>query len=140
MRILLLILLPIGDTLFATPAIHALRERYPDARITALVYPTNFGILANNPDINDFMFWPTRQTWPGLLRVLALFWGLRRRRFDLAVELANYIWWVSWLAGIPRRTEMRLPRLWWALPWAGSERRRKHAVEQYADVVRKLGI
>src|SRR6476469_2123574 len=66
MRILLLMLLPISDTLFATPAVRALRRRYPGAHITALVYPTNSGILAHNPDVDELMYWPTRQTWPGL--------------------------------------------------------------------------
>src|SRR5437867_615113 len=140
MRILLLTLLPIGDTLFATPAVHALRKRYPDAHITALVYPTNKGILINNPDVDDFAVWPTRQTWPGLLAFLALFLKLRRGRYDLAVEFSNYSWWLTWISGIGRRTEMNLPRLWWVLPGAGVEWRKKHAVEHYADAVRRLGI
>jgi lipopolysaccharide heptosyltransferase II len=140
MRILLIILLPIGDTLFATPAIHALRKRYPRAHITALVYPTNRGILHTNPDIDDFLLWPTRQEWHGIGSVFALFWKLRRARFDLAVEFSNYVWWVTWLSRIPQRTEMNLPRLWWLLPWAGRHWRTKHAVEHYADVVRRLGV
>jgi ADP-heptose:LPS heptosyltransferase len=140
MRILLLMLLPIGDTLFATPAVRALREHYPEAHITALVYPTNSGILANNPDIDELMYWPTRQTWQELFSVLGLFWRLRRGRYHLAVELCNYIWWVSKLSGIPRRAEMKLPMLWWLLPWAGIGWRRRHAVEHYADAVRRLGI
>jgi ADP-heptose:LPS heptosyltransferase len=140
MRILLMMLLPIGDTLFATPAVHALRRRYPDARITALVYPTNKGILANNPDVDDFLLWPTRQDWPGFRKVAGLFWKLRSGRFDLAVEFSNYQGWLSRLCGIPRRTEMELPPLWWVRPGAGVEWRRRHAVEHYADPVRRLGI
>lgn len=139
-RILLLLLLPIGDTLFATPAIHALRKRYPHAQITALVYPTNAGILRSNPDIDDFLYWPTRQTWPGLRQTLGLFWKLRRARFELGVEFCNYAWWVTWLSGIPRRTEMNLPRFWWLIPGAGKEWRKKHAVEHYNDAVIRLGI
>ena len=140
MRILLLLLLPIGDTLFSTPAIHALRERYPDARITALVYPTNQGILANNCDVDDFLYWPTRERWPGFLGVLRLFVELRRRRFDLAVEFCSYILWVTKMSGIPKRVEMNLPKMWWVLPWAGIAWRQKHAVGHYADVVGRLGI
>ncbi len=140
MRILLLMLLPIGDTLFTTPSVHALREHYPDAEITALVYPTNKGILINNPDIDHFLVWPTRQQFPGVRGVLRLFWELRRSRFDLAVEYCNYIWWVTWLSGIQKRTEMELPRLWWVWPWAGREWRKHHAVEHYMDPVRRLGI
>ncbi|MGA7730514.1 MAG: glycosyltransferase family 9 protein [Chloroflexia bacterium] len=140
MRILLLVLLPIGDTLFATPAIHALRRRYPGAQVTALVYPTNAGILRSNPDVDEVLFWPTRQSWPGLRQVLRLFWELRRARFDLAVEFCNYAWWITFLSGIPRRSEMNLPRLWWLVPGAGREWRKRHAVEHYNDAVSRLGI
>src|SRR3954470_6427280 len=140
MRILVLVLLPIGDTLFATPALHALRKRYPDAHVTALAYPTNKGILADNPDVDEFLLWPTRQSWPGFLSVFKLFWSLRRARYDLAVEFSNYNGWVSWLSGIPRRSEMNLPHFWWAWPPAGREWRKKHAVEHYVDPVRRLGI
>ncbi len=137
---MLLLLLPIGDTLFATPAIRALRGRYPHAEITALVYPTNAGILRSNSDIDNLMYWPTRQTWPGLRQVLKLFWTLRRARFDLAVEFCNYAWWVTWVSGIRRRSEMNLPRMWWLIPGAGREWRKKHAVEHYNDAVRRLGV
>ena len=140
MRILLMMLLPIGDTLFATPAVHVLRRRYPQARITAVAYPTNSGILRNNHDVDEILLWPTREQWPGAIDVLDLFLKLRRARFDLSVEFSNYNFWVSWLAGVPRREEMRLPRLWWALPWAGREWRKRHAVEHYSDVVRRLGV
>jgi ADP-heptose:LPS heptosyltransferase len=141
MQILLSLLLPIGDTLFTTPAIHALRGRYPNAHITALVYPTNRGILDNNPDIDDFLVWPTRQSSHDTLNFPRLAWNVRRTRYDLSVEFANYLLWFSRLVGgIPQRAEMQLPRFWWMLPGAGREWRRKHAVEHYADVVRRLDI
>jgi heptosyltransferase-2 len=140
MRILLLLLLPIGDTLFTTPALKALRKKYPGAHITAMVYPTNAGILRSNPDIDEFLFWPTRQTWPGLKGVLRLFWTLRRARFDLAVEFCSYISWLALICGIRKRVALRMPRFWWIKPGAGREWRKHHAVEHYADVVRKLGI
>jgi ADP-heptose:LPS heptosyltransferase len=140
MRILVMLLLPIGDTLFATPAIHALRGHYPKARITAICYPTNSGILRNNPNLDEILLWPTREQWPGFKGLATLFTRLRSGRFDLSVEFSNYNWWVSQLADIPRRAEMRLPQFWWASPGAGREWRRHHAVEHYADVVRQLGI
>jgi ADP-heptose:LPS heptosyltransferase len=140
MRILLLILLPIGDTLFTTPAIHALRKRYPDARITAFVYPTNAGILRSNPDIDELIFWPTRQSWPGFRHLLSLFWGVRRSRFDLAVEFCNYAGWVPALAGIRRRVDMHLPHFWWIVPGAGHQWSKVHAVTHYLGPVERLGI
>ena len=140
MRILLLILLPIGDTLFTTPAIHALRKRYPDARITAFVYPTNSGILRSNPDIDEFIFWPTRQSWPGFRHLLSLFWSVRKSHFDLAVEFCNYAGWLPALAGIRRRVDMNLPHFWWIVPGAGRQWCKVHAVTHYLGPVERLGI
>ena len=140
MRILLLTLLPIGDTLFATPAMHALRIRYPRARIVALAYPTHSGILRSNPDIDEIILWPTRQTWAGVRGAIGVLTQLRRERFHLAAEFSNYSWWITRVSGIRRRTEMDLPRFWWIRPGAGKSWRKKHAVEHYADVVRKVGI
>ena len=140
MRILVMLLLPIGDTLFATPALHALRERYPGARITALVYPSNKGVLHNNPDVDDFLLWPGRADWPWLGALARLFWKLRRARFELSIEFNTFTWWLTWLCAIPRRSALELPRLWWLLPRAGGRWRRRHAVEHFCDPVRRLGI
>jgi heptosyltransferase-2 len=140
MRIFVQALLPIGDTLFATPAIHALRQRYPDAHLTALVYPTNGGILSSNPDVDELVFWPARAEWLNPRVVWRLFSRIRRARFDLSVEFSNYGFWLAALAGVKRRTEMHLPPLWWIRPGAGRQWRRAHAVEHYSDPVRRLGI
>jgi len=126
--------------LFTTPAVRALREQYPDAHITALAYPTNVGIIQNNPDIDDILLWPTRESWPGFLAVARLYLTIRERRYDLAVEFCSYIEWVVRWGRIPRHAGMNMPSFWWLLPWAGVKWRRKHAVDHYADVVRRLGV
>ncbi len=138
-RVLIIALLPIGDTLFTTPAIHALRAALPQAQITALVYPSNAGILVNNPDVDQIWHWPTRDAWgPGEVARLAR--DLRRGRFDLSVEFSNYNGWLSAWAGVRARTHLELPAFWWLDPAAGKPWRRKHAVEVYATVVQRLGV
>src|SRR5579863_143071 len=63
--ILVGLLCPIGDTLFATPALAALRLRFPAARIDVLVYRSNANILTGNPDINDQVIYdPSSSTHP----------------------------------------------------------------------------
>ncbi len=42
----------LGDVLFLTPALHALRERLPDVRITLLVGSWSQAVVANNPDLD----------------------------------------------------------------------------------------
>jgi lipopolysaccharide heptosyltransferase II len=138
-RILVTLLLPIGDTLFATPAIHALRAAYPRAHITALVYPSNAGILVNNADVDDLWRYPTRGH-PILGRALHLAFDLRRAGFDLSAEFSNYNAWLARWARVPVRTHQHLPVLWWIDAQAGKPLRRKHAVEVYGAVVRRLGL
>jgi lipopolysaccharide heptosyltransferase II len=138
-RILVVLLVPIGDTLFTTPAIHALRAAYPQAHITALVYPTNAGILVNNADVDRLWYFPTRSNLgPGT--ILRLAFDLRRTRFDLSVEFSNYNAWLARWAGVSLRTHQHLPALWWIDSQIGIPMRRKHAVEVYGAVVRRLGL
>ena len=47
LKILLVRLRQIGDVVFTTPAIRALRERFPDAHITYLVEPAAAPVVAN---------------------------------------------------------------------------------------------
>jgi ADP-heptose:LPS heptosyltransferase len=48
-HIVVMCLSPIGDALFATPAIRALRGEFPRTRITILTSPAAFEVLRNNP-------------------------------------------------------------------------------------------
>jgi len=138
-RILVCALLPIGDTLFATPAIRAVRAAYPQAHITALTYPTNSGILAANPAVDRIWLAPTRDHPQGLRGVGRLLAAIRAERFDLGLELSNYNYGLGRWGGIGRSVTMRLPRLWWIRPGAGRAWRQQHAVEHYAAVAQRAG-
>ena len=45
----------IGDTLLSTPAIRAVREKYPEAVITAHFNASNMELFKNNPHINGII-------------------------------------------------------------------------------------
>lgn len=51
-EILFIIVTRIGDTLFTTPAIRAVAEKYPNAEITVLAHPKRFMVLQNLPFIS----------------------------------------------------------------------------------------
>ena len=57
-HILVSLLSPIGDTLLATPALAALRRRFPEASLTVIVSASNAGILEGNPDVTDRILVP----------------------------------------------------------------------------------
>ena len=85
----------IGDLVCTTPLIRALRLRYPEAKIDALVNSYNLPVVAHNPDLNLACAYTKakhRAEDESLLGViwrrLHLMWQLRRTRYDLIV-LAN---------------------------------------------------
>jgi lipopolysaccharide heptosyltransferase II len=104
-KILLVRLRQIGDVVFTTPAVHALRRRFPDAHLTYLVEPAAAPIVANNPHLNEVLVVPRRRGVRGLLGDLALGRRLRAQRFDLAIDFhggprASLL---TWLSGAPER-------------------------------------
>lgn len=70
----------IGDTLLSTPAIRAVRERYPQARIVAHFNIKNMGLFENNPHIDEIM--PYHGGYKKFFRTIM---KLRRHKFDLAL-------------------------------------------------------
>ena len=53
MKILLIRLRLIGDVVFTTPAVAAVRARFPDARLTYLVEPAAEPVIRHNPHVNE---------------------------------------------------------------------------------------
>jgi heptosyltransferase-2 len=93
----------IGDVVMATPAVHALREHYPDARFLAVLKPYVAGVLDGSPWFDDLIFHDKRGgagqgTWAVARR-------LRRERIDLAVLFPNTFRsaLAAWLGGCGRR-------------------------------------
>ena len=80
----LLIVLPswVGDVVMATPALRALRHRFPESEITCLLKPYVRPVLDDAP-------WHDRLTPSDSRSPLALAARLRRHRFDAAVLLPN---------------------------------------------------
>jgi heptosyltransferase-2 len=77
----------IGDAVMATPAVHALRERFPDARLLGVLKPYVVGVFAGSPWFDDLIFHDKRGgVGHGTLAVAR---RLRRERVDLAVLFAN---------------------------------------------------
>ena len=95
----------IGDGVFSMPAIRALRDEYPQARITILTKPGVAELYANNPGVDDVMLFEDRGLHGGVLGRLRLIRELRGRNFDLAVIFHNCFdaALVPFLAGIPER-------------------------------------
>ncbi len=70
----------IGDTLLSTPAIRAVRERYPQAKILAHLNIRNMEMFKNNPHINGII--PYYNGYRKFLKTIREF---RRHKFDMAL-------------------------------------------------------
>jgi lipopolysaccharide heptosyltransferase II len=104
-KILLLRLRLIGDVVFTTPLIRALRRAYPTARITYLVEAEAAPIVRHNPHLDEVIVVPRTR---GLRRVaddVMLARRLRRERFDLALDLHGgpRSAWFAWASGATTR-------------------------------------
>ena len=122
MRILLTKLKHIGDALLMTPTADAIRARYPDAEITAVVRKGTEGILAGCTAIDRVLTAAAAEghkrsvfNWLDEARVIA---ELRREKFDFAFELSDGDRgrWVCALARAKVRCTneslIALPRIW----------------------------
>jgi len=140
-KILLVRLRQIGDVAFTTPAVAAIRRRYPDAQITYLVEPAAASIVLQNPNLDEVLVVPRQSLW----RDLRLGMRLRRRRFDLAVDFhggprASLL---TWLSGAPVRVGYDvLGRSWMYTRVVDRPRelRRRHSVVNQWDLLTALGF
>ncbi len=140
-RILLLAMLPVGDTIWLGPTTRALRERYPFATMTALTYRSNAPLAALLPGVDDVMRFIPPHDRTSALALPGLIASLRDRRFDWAITFTSPGFkWISLLAGIPHRAYMKFDRLWWLIPRRHERWRSIHATEHYYDTARELGL
>ncbi len=85
MKILLIAMSGIGDTLIATPLLHELRANFPGAQIDVLVrWPGAKDLLEGNPYLNRVH--QKNMVKDGALQTLPFLWQLRRERYDVSLN------------------------------------------------------
>ncbi|HDN67487.1 MAG: hypothetical protein B1H40_01275 [Candidatus Latescibacteria bacterium 4484_181] len=85
MRILVISLAGIGNTLLSTPAVRLLRETFPEAHIAALVmFKGARELLETNPYIDEVLYWDFLNRNP--IRSLNFLFYLRKRKFDVSLN------------------------------------------------------
>jgi lipopolysaccharide heptosyltransferase II len=145
MNILLVRLRLIGDVVFTTPAIRALRRRYPDARLSYIVEPDAAPIVRGNPHLDEVIVAVSPRA-PGRLRAdLALIRQLRRAKFDMAIDFHGgpRSSLLTWASGAPTRIGFNVAgRSWMYTTRVDRPRalRPRHSVDTQWDLLRPLGI
>jgi predicted lipopolysaccharide heptosyltransferase III len=145
LKILLIRLREIGDVVFTTPAVHALRRQYPHAELEYLVEPAAAPILTDNPHLSKLMVVPRVGGWRQPVADLILARRLRAARYDLAIDFHGgpRAAWLSWASGAPQRIGYDIPgRAWMYTTRVERPRglRPRHSVRNQWDLLGPLGI
>ncbi len=104
-RILILNQNWLGDVLFSTPAIRAIRKSYPNAHIACLAPKRAADALSHNPHLNEVLVYNERSMLVTLFEPFRVFWAMRSRRFDAIFffHRSRSKAFLAMLAGIPER-------------------------------------
>jgi len=139
----------LGDMLFLTPALHAMRHALPAARITLLGGPWGVEAVRHNLDLDaiETCVFPGFERQPkenGLAPYRLLVATARKLHgadYDTAVLLRFDHWWGAWLAaaaGITRRIGYDWPETRSFLTQALPYRSDRHEVDQNATLLAEL--
>ena len=147
MKILLIRLRLIGDVVFTTPAIAALRRQFPAASITYLVERSAEPVVRHNQHLTEVVVAERPRGLRRLIYDLGLAWRLRRERFDLVIDFHGgpRSAWLTRATGAAERIGYNLPGRAWAYtirrPWSRALVPPRHSVESQWDLlVPLLGI
>lgn len=143
MKILLLRLRLIGDVVFTTPLIAALRRAYPDARIVYVVEPAAAPIVQGNPHLDEVIVAPRRRGARRLIDDVRLALGLRREAFDLVLDLHGgpRSAWLAWASGARERIGYDIKGRGWMysrIAPRARDLRPRHSVQNQWDVLEAI--
>ncbi|MDD5060417.1 MAG: glycosyltransferase family 9 protein, partial [Candidatus Omnitrophica bacterium] len=86
MKILFITLSNIGDCILTLPVLDALRQKYPEGKITCVVPARPAEIFKNNPAVDKVVIFDKKTS---LWNKITLFSSLSKEKFDLVIDLRN---------------------------------------------------
>jgi lipopolysaccharide heptosyltransferase II len=148
-RILVISLHKIGDVLFTTPAIRALKERFPQAALTVWVKSRAREVLEHNPHVDEVLVFDNISVARGfedsnrfdIKSRLNFLSELRKRDFDLVVDLVG-TWGTnlySFLSKAPLRVGYDQHGFGFLLTKIISPAEGRHLRLMHLDVIRTMG-
>ena len=109
-NILLIRLKSIGDVVLTLPAVHAVRDHFPDARLHFLVSRENASIVRGFADVDEIIplhrdVFRSGNPIAIASNAVKLVRDLRQKRFSHVIDFQGYgeTAWFSWLSGAPER-------------------------------------
>ena len=132
----------LGDVLFSTPLIKAVRKKFKNAHIACMVVPEQKDALSGNPNVDEIIIYDEKGRHKGALGKMRLTANLRKKHFDLAVLLHRSFTrtLMMCMAGIPSRvgyiTKKRQRFLTHPVEAADTE---LHKVEYFLRIAESMG-
>lgn len=142
-RILIVNVNWLGDTLFATPFIWAIRENYPESHIVILTHPRCSEILEGNPHIDEIIIYDERGRYRGLVEKFSIISKLKSEKFDTAFILRRSLTrsMLVFLSKIPQRIGFDNRKTGFLLTKKiPPPPENLHRVEHFLSLLRPLGI
>lgn len=141
-RILIVKMSSLGDVIHALPTLYALKQNWPDAKITWAVHEQFGTVLPGQPWLDEVIYIDKKK-----LKSLSYLWHLRKelhsRHFDMCLDLQCLAKsaLVSWLSGAPEKYGYWELREGSGLVNKGlvGPNKMGHVIERYLDTVRALG-
>jgi heptosyltransferase II len=136
----------VGDAVMSLPALQALRERYPAARISILARPWVADLYSREPFCDEVIAYQAPPRWKGLGAKWALGSALRSRHFDAAILLQNAFEAaaIAWLGRVPVRIgysrDGRGVLLTDAIPVPAAGEIPKHQRFYYLELLKRAGV
>ena len=136
----------IGDVVFTTPALGALRRRFPAARITYLVEQAAAPVVKHHAALDEVIVVERPRGLARLRYDAALAKRLRDQRFDLVIDFHGgpRSGFLAWATGAPQRIGYALPGRRWCyttrVPWTRSLVPPTHSVINQWALLEPLGI
>jgi len=104
-RILVIKLSAMGDVILSVPSLRAIREKFPESRISCLVGKESSEILFRCPYITDFIVYDFKDRDRGVIGLLRIAKELKKKSFDIVIDLQNnrksHI--LGFLSSVPQR-------------------------------------
>lgn len=146
MKILVISMAGIGDTLIATPLIHELHANFPAATIDVLaMWPGSKDLLEHNPHVNRVF--QKNLIKCGKLEAVQFLWSLRREKYQLSInthpQSRIHYRIAAWLAGAQVRISHEYDCFSWLDRWLVTgtlpQDYTRHSIENNFDVLPLIG-
>ncbi|MGL5269361.1 MAG: glycosyltransferase family 9 protein [Selenomonadaceae bacterium] len=145
-NILIVKLSAIGDVIHALPVSYAIKETFPEARVTWVVEPPAYDLLVNNPYIDEIILFEKKKFksfWGFIKNINPFRKKLQQHKYDVVLDLQGLFKSavIAWLSGADVKlgcANMREGSDKISRPVSGLHAD-GHIVERYLDVVRELG-